>query len=137
MSQTKAPLWLGHLEGFAFLRALNESTADAADADAQPFNGAVDFDLESLQIRIEDAMADAGNLSADAAKVLGLAALGILPASDGFFAADGTVLAHDLILGMGRRRRAKSFMLSSFAMVHKERIAVGLVFGKSRIVAHN
>src|SRR5713226_5621104 len=70
----------GHRERLALLGALDATAADALDADTQPLHAAADLALEVLQVRVEGAPADAGDLGADAAEVLGLAALGILVA---------------------------------------------------------
>src|SRR6185369_9518442 len=79
----------GELERFAFLRARGSAAANALDTNAQALNFAADLDLQTLQIGFEDPLADAGNLTADAAEVFGLAAPGDLIANFWFLAADG------------------------------------------------
>jgi hypothetical protein len=81
----------GHLEGFALDWSLNEAAAEALGADAGAADGAAGLDLHALQVGTEGATAAAGNLPADAAEVLGLAAVGILIAFRRLLAADGTL----------------------------------------------
>src|SRR5208283_1726199 len=69
-----------HLEQLALLRPLHPAAADALDADAHALDGPFLDDLDVLQVRAEDAPADAGHLPADAAEVLRLAAPGVLVA---------------------------------------------------------
>ena len=54
--------------------------------------------LDALKVRAERAPADAGNLSADTAQVLGLAAAGVLVAQDRLLPRDGTLHAHVVTL---------------------------------------
>src|SRR5579885_2024395 len=67
----------GHLEGAAALGPLHAAAADALDTDAQALHRAADLALDVLQVGLEGAAADAGRLAADAAEVLGLAAVGV------------------------------------------------------------
>src|SRR5215470_15442269 len=83
-----------HLEGRAPLGPLDPAAADALDADAQGLDGAAHLALDGLQVGLEGPAADAGDLAADAAEVLGLAAAGVVVAQDRFLAADGTLHAH-------------------------------------------
>ena len=76
-----------HLEWFAFGGAFDAATANALDADAHAFDGAVDFNLDALQVGVEASPADAGDLSADPAQVLRLAAPGDLMSQARFLAA--------------------------------------------------
>src|SRR2546421_8343385 len=90
-----ACLEVRHLERLLADRALDAAAANALHADA----GAVDravllHDLDVLQVRLEQALADAGHLAADAAEVLGLAAPGVLVAQHRLLAADVTLHAH-------------------------------------------
>ena len=89
-------LQVRHLERLAADRALDAAAADALHADAGAADGAVLLhDLDVLQVRLEDAPADAGHLAADAAEVLGLAASGVVVAQNGLLAAHLALLAHD------------------------------------------
>ncbi len=77
-----------HLERFSFGGAFDAATANALDADAHAFDGAVDFNLNTLQVGVEASPADAGDLAADTAQVLRLAAPGNLMTQTRFLAAD-------------------------------------------------
>src|SRR5207253_2251792 len=68
---------LRHRERLLLLRPADEAAADALHADAGALNGAALVDLDALQVRLEGALAGAGHLAADAAQVLGLAAVGV------------------------------------------------------------
>src|SRR3954464_13816062 len=83
-----------HLERLAFLRPLDTAAADALDADAGTLDGAADLDLDVLQIGSERPPADAGDFTADAAEVLGLAAPGVLVAQYRLLATDRTLHSH-------------------------------------------
>jgi hypothetical protein len=76
------------LERFSFGGAFDPAAANALDADAHAFHGAIDLNLEALQVGVEASAADAGDLSADTAQVFRLAAPGDLMAQAGFLAAD-------------------------------------------------
>ena len=67
-----------HLERFSFGGAFDAATANALDADAHAFDGAVHFHLNALQIGVKASPADAGDLATDAAQVFRLAAPGDL-----------------------------------------------------------
>ena len=84
-----------HLERFSFGRAFDAAAANALDADAHALDGAIDFDLNALQIGVEASPADAGDLSADAAQVFRLAAPGDLMSQARFLAANVTLKSHD------------------------------------------
>src|SRR5262249_59788188 len=84
-----------HLERLALLRPADLAAADALHADAGALHAAVHVDLDVLQVRPEGAPADAGDLAADAAEVLGLAAPGVLVAQHRLLSANGTLHAHD------------------------------------------
>src|SRR4051812_49089681 len=64
-----------HLERPALLRAEDLAAADALDADAGALDVAADLDLHALEVGEEAALGGAGDLDADAAEVLGLAAV--------------------------------------------------------------
>src|SRR4051794_22713502 len=70
----------GHGERPALLRPLDPAAAHALGADALAADGAVDLGLDGLEVGLEGALGGAGDLLADAAEVLGLAAVGVLPA---------------------------------------------------------
>src|ERR1700733_14569697 len=63
-----------HRESLLLDRPLNQAAADALDAHALGFDGAAHLALERLQVGLEEPLADARGLAADAAEVLGLAA---------------------------------------------------------------
>src|SRR5262249_25169560 len=84
MACPRCLLALRHAERLALLRPLDAAAADALHADAQPLHAAVDLALDALQVRHEPALAGAGDLGADAAEVLRLAAVGFLVADDRF-----------------------------------------------------
>src|SRR5262245_43149837 len=67
-----------HLERLALLRALHAAGADARNADAAGADRALLDDLDALKVRLEGPAGGAGDLAADAAEVLGLAAVGLL-----------------------------------------------------------
>ena len=54
------------MERFSFGGAFDAAAANALDADAHALDGAIDFNLDALQIGVEASPADAGDLSADA-----------------------------------------------------------------------
>src|SRR5260370_5585604 len=83
-----------HLEQLAFLRPLHPAAANALHAHTLLADGAVDGDLNALQIRRERPPADACDLAADATQILGLTAARILIAEDRFFSTDGALPAH-------------------------------------------
>src|SRR5262249_3146489 len=85
----------GHRERLLLLRAAHAAAADARHADPDALDGAVLLDLDALQVGLEGPLAPAGNLAADAAKVLRLAAVRVLVAADRFLTADGTLHAHN------------------------------------------
>src|SRR3954452_11135497 len=70
-----------HLERLALVRLLDQPAADGADGDADRLDLAVDLDLHPLQVRQEPPLGAAGDLTADAAEVLGLAAVPLLVAA--------------------------------------------------------
>ena len=76
-----------HLERFSFGGAFDAAAANALDADAHAFDGAVDFNLDALQVGVEASPADAGDLAADTAQVLRFAAPGDLMTQARFLAA--------------------------------------------------
>ena len=76
-----------HLEWFAFGGAFDAAAANALDADAHALDGAVDFNLDALQVGVEASPADAGDLAADAAQVFRLATPGDLMSQARFLAA--------------------------------------------------
>src|SRR5205823_5378191 len=83
-----------HLERRAPLRTLNLAAADTGHADAHLLDRAADLALDRLQIRFEGTAADAGDLAADAAQVLRLAAPGVVVAEHRLLAAYLTLHAH-------------------------------------------
>src|SRR5262249_28454765 len=83
-----------HLERLALQGPLDPAAADALDADALVPDGAVDLDLNVLEVGPEHAAADAGDLPAGAAEGLGLAAPGGLVAQDRLLSTAGTRHAH-------------------------------------------
>src|SRR5262249_41431131 len=84
-----------YLEQFALLRPFDAAAADALGTDALGRHRAAGFYLDALQVGPERALGGAGDLAADAAEVLGLAAIGLLVADHRLFAANGTLLSHD------------------------------------------
>src|SRR5437868_403644 len=83
-----------HRERAAALRTLDLAAADALDADAHALDGAADLDLDVLQVGRKPPLAASGHLAANAAEVLGFAAVRILVAADRLFATDGTLHSH-------------------------------------------
>ena len=77
-----------HLEWFAFGGAFDAAAANALDADAHAFDGAVDFNLNTLQVGVEAPPADAGDLATDAAQIFRFAAPGDLMSQARFLAAN-------------------------------------------------
>src|SRR6266481_8080657 len=86
---------LRHLERLAFDRLLDQPGPDGAHGDADRLDRAVDLDLDALEVREEPPLGRAGDLPADAAEVLGLAAVALLVTADGLLARNCTLLAHD------------------------------------------
>ena len=84
-----------HLERFSFGGAFDAAAANALDADAHAFDGAVNFNLDALQVGVETSPADAGDLAADAAQVFRLAASGDLMTQTRFLAAHVALHGHD------------------------------------------
>src|SRR5947209_2599678 len=84
----------GHLERLAPLRPLHPAAADALHADAHALDAAAHLALDALQVGVEDPLADARHLAADAAEVLGLTAAGVVIAHHRLLAAHGTLLSH-------------------------------------------
>src|SRR5262249_12910513 len=84
-----------HLEQLALLRPFDAAPAGALCADAFRRDGTFGFHLDALQVGPEGALGRAGDLAADAAEVLGLAAVGLLIAHRWFLATNGTLLSHD------------------------------------------
>jgi hypothetical protein len=80
-----------HQERLLFGGAFDPAAANALDADAYPLNGAVDFDLQTLKVRLEAPPADAGDLSAHAAQVFRFAAPGNLVPQARFLAANAAL----------------------------------------------
>src|SRR5690349_16467196 len=95
---------LGQLERLALDRPLHQAGADGRGGDADALHLAVDDHLDLLEVRLELAAGDAGDLLADAAQVLGLAAVGLLIPQRRLLAGDGTLLAHDGPSGRGPAR---------------------------------
>jgi hypothetical protein len=96
-SKIKNRKWLDvarHLERLAFGGPLGIAAADALHANSLPFDRAVDFHLNALEVGLESPAADAGDLAADAAEVLGLAATGVMIAPDGLLSTNGTLHSH-------------------------------------------
>ena len=75
------------MERFSFGGAFDAAAANALDADAHALDGAIDFNLDALQVGVETSPADAGDLAADAAQVFGFAAPGDLMTQARFLAA--------------------------------------------------
>src|SRR5437016_5460123 len=88
-------LQVRHLERLAFDGSFDEAAADRLDADADGLDGAVDLDLDALEIGDESAFGLAGDLAPDAAKVFRLAAASVAIAAAGFLAGDCTFHGHD------------------------------------------
>src|SRR5262249_53086591 len=91
-------------------RPLHEAAADALDADALGLGGAARLHPDALEVGAEGPLADAGDLAADAAQVLGLAAPRVLVAAGRLLAADRTLHAHDSarpLLSDGRTARPR------------------------------
>src|SRR5262249_44024686 len=59
-------LQVRHLEQLPLLWPFDLTAADALDADTLALDGAVDLDLNALEVRLEDPAADARHLAADA-----------------------------------------------------------------------
>src|SRR5205085_5287645 len=87
--------------GLALDRPLALAGPDALDAHAGPDRLTVLEDADRLEVRVEGAPAGAGDLLADPAEVLGLAAVGLLVAEDRLLAADVALHAHDESLQRG------------------------------------
>ena len=85
---------LGQLERFTFHGALDPPSAEALGADAEAADSAGLIHLDPLEVGQKPPLGFAGDLSADAAQVLGLAAADVVVADDGLFAADFTFHAH-------------------------------------------
>src|SRR5262249_25473760 len=92
-------------------RPLDAAAAEALGADAQGLDGAADLALHALEVGLELAPADARDLTADAAQVLGLAAARDLIAQRRLLAADATLHAHGQ--GPRRRSRGKTFIITT------------------------
>src|SRR5207302_8636469 len=73
-----------HLERLALDRFLNQAAANGADGDADRLHGAVDLDLDPLEVGLELAFGNAGDFAADPAQVFGLAAATVLIAANRF-----------------------------------------------------
>src|SRR5207249_1811486 len=101
-----------HLERRAPLRTLNLAAADTGHADAQLLDRAADLALDRLQIRLEGAAADAGDLATDAAQVLRLAAPGVVIAENRLLAAHVTLHAHENGLPIGWYVSRKEFTIA-------------------------
>jgi hypothetical protein len=82
------------LEGFAFLRPLYSSTANALYAHPEALYSAINIDLDTLQVGEKSTAGDARRLSSNAAQVFCFATPLDLIAEVRSFAADGTVHPH-------------------------------------------
>src|SRR2546425_6266245 len=100
--------WIGgHLKGPVLYGAFYQAATDCLDGHAHPFNLAVDLDLDALQVGLELAAGLAGDLAADAAQVLRLAAPRIFIAQNRLLAGDGTFHSHNHVFLMGLRDSPK------------------------------
>src|SRR5579885_2613344 len=99
---------LRHREGFLLLWPADAPAADALHADADALDGAALLDLDALEVGLERPLAPASHLAADAAQVLGLAAVRVLVALDRLLTANRTLHAHDRISRAGAPSHQKS-----------------------------
>src|SRR6266550_7636402 len=74
----------------------DQSHADRLSADLDAHDPAVYYSADLLNIGLELARGDAGDLGADAAKVLGLAAMGLLVPEGGFLTCEKTDAWHSI-----------------------------------------
>src|SRR4029079_4740237 len=84
-----------HLKRFAFDRFLNQPASDGAGRYADRLHRAVNFDFHALQIRLELALGDPGDLTPNAAEVFGLAAAAGLITAHRLFSRNGALHTHD------------------------------------------
>src|SRR5438876_1958215 len=83
-----------HLERLALDRFLNQAAANGADGDADRLHGAVDLDLDALEVGLELAFGNAGDFAADPAQVFGLAAATDLIAANRFLSGNRALHPH-------------------------------------------
>src|SRR5262249_38707881 len=84
----------GHAEWLALGRSLHATAANALNANAHALDGALDLDLDALQVGPERAAADGRDLLAHAAQVFRLASAGLLIAERRFLSANRALYAH-------------------------------------------
>src|SRR5882762_7557178 len=105
---------LGRRGGFFLIAATdglhNQSHADGFGADLDPHDPPIHHGADFLNIGLEFARGNAGDLGADAAKVLGLAAMGLLMPEGGFLTCEKTDAWHSItsFFRAGQCRRPKS-----------------------------
>ena len=88
---TDLSLEIRHLERFAFGGSFDPAAADALDTNPLAPDGAVDLHLDALKVRAKRPPADARDLPADAAQILGLAAPGDLMSQARFLPTNATL----------------------------------------------
>src|SRR5580704_7542779 len=88
------------LERLAFGGPPDSPAVNALHAHTLPLDAAIDFNLNALQVRLEQPLADAGDLAADTTQILRLAAPRVMVAADRLLAAHRTLHSHGTNLNL-------------------------------------